>query len=623
MALESPPEATASAAAGPVIVAGMHRSGTSLTASFLEALGIDMGRDLVPADEHNRRGYFEDTGFLGFQRSLLRESCPTDDGGWPDWGWTEHEVLHRDRFATRREAAEHLITSRRGRALWGWKDPRTSLLLDFWDELLPEARYVFVYRAPWDVADSILRLKHPALDGRPDFGLRVWSAYNRAILDFRRRHPERCLLTSLDALVARPQSVVRLLRSKLSLDLPEPSPALGDDLLGVFAPELLVQLPLDDPFVRAARLAAPFAEAVLAELEANADFPMGPFSADPTPPRGRGAEHPARPAPQPASGPPEPRGRHREGVDVTVVIPCHDDGSYLLEAVASVECVPAPVYEIVVVDDGSRDPGTLRTLTYLEKLGYLVVHQENRGLAAARNTGIELAHGRFVLPLDADNRVRPEYLTRAIEVLEAAPEVGVVYADAQFFGERHGRRVMGSFDVQKLMGSSYIDACAMFRRRAWEDVGGYDTTLPVMALEDWDFWLAIAEHGWRFHYIPEVLFDYRVRRGSLVSLVEVPENRRDLIRHIVSRHPGLYATGFPEVIAGKEFALAQVVKQAEALETEALSQALRSRGLEIELERTRSELDQARRSFALVETSRTWRIRKRLLPLTSRFQRKV
>ncbi|NJK60916.1 MAG: hypothetical protein HC918_12650, partial [Oscillatoriales cyanobacterium SM2_1_8] len=82
----------------PLVVAGMHRSGTSLTASLLQTLGTHLGQTLVAADRHNPKGYFEDLDFVTLQRQMLTAACPVDDGGWPDWGWTEHEQFDRDRL---------------------------------------------------------------------------------------------------------------------------------------------------------------------------------------------------------------------------------------------------------------------------------------------------------------------------------------------------------------------------------------------------------------------------------------------------------------------------------------------------------------------------------------------
>ncbi|MGL5195420.1 MAG: glycosyltransferase family A protein, partial [Chroococcales cyanobacterium] len=118
-------------------------------------------------------------------------------------------------------------------------------------------------------------------------------------------------------------------------------------------------------------------------------------------------------------------------IAVSVIIPCYNQGEFVLEAIASVESCQDPVYEILIVNDGSTSPVTQKVLTYLEKKGYQVIHQSNQGLAAARNTGIKKAQGRYILPLDADNKIKPDYITEAVAILDEHPEVGVVYGNAE------------------------------------------------------------------------------------------------------------------------------------------------------------------------------------------------
>src|SRR5262245_26676179 len=115
----------------------MFCSGTSFVASVLSALGIDLGRELLPPDSNNVRDYFEDSELLQLQRTILSACCPANDGGHPDWGWTECESLDETGFKGFLPEASVLIARRSARSTpWGWKDPRTTLLLEFWDQLL-------------------------------------------------------------------------------------------------------------------------------------------------------------------------------------------------------------------------------------------------------------------------------------------------------------------------------------------------------------------------------------------------------------------------------------------------------------------------------------------------------
>ena len=496
----------------PVIVTGMHRSGTSLVASWLRAMGVLMGEDVLPADANNPHGYFEDTSFLELDRRLLRRATPTDDGGHPDWGWTESEQLDVAGLDEDLEAASELITARAaGGGYWGWKDPRTTLLLDFWDRAAGgEARYVLLYRYPWDVADSMQRLGASVFLDHPEYAYRIWPFYNRFLLDFYRRHEDRAILASSNALVHDPGAFSDLLRDKLGLELE--SAVLSDVFDGG---EMFATLEGEDPLIGLVSATSPQCVELLAELDRRADLSSA----------GRGRDPGSR------------AGESDDGPAVSVIIACLDHGQFLLEAVASVERC-APGCETIIIDDGSRQPRTLEILEILRNAQYRVVSQENQGLSAARNAGIELARAAYVLPLDADNRLRPGYVSASVEILDSRPEVGVVYSDRREFGIRSGLVELGEFDLDRLLMMNYIDACAVFRKELWSAAGGYDP--GMMPWDDWGLWVAACEQGWQFHHLTEAGFDYRVRPGSLVALADERENRRRLVERVVERHPEIY-----------------------------------------------------------------------------------
>jgi len=90
---------------------------------------------------------------------------------------------------------------------------------------------------------------------------------------------------------------------------------------------------------------------------------------------------------------------------VSIVVPCFNDGRFLGDAIESAEANQSGNYEIIIVNDGSTDAGTLELLKTIESRGHQVIHQENRGLGFSRNVGIAAARGAYILPLDADNRI--------------------------------------------------------------------------------------------------------------------------------------------------------------------------------------------------------------------------
>lgn len=210
-------------------ISGMHRSGTSLTASILAAAGIHLGDELLAAGSGNPRGHFEDLAFYQLHQRILAAN------GLSLEGFTCHETIVVPP-AARAEATE-LIGRRRANARpWGWKDPRTVLMLDFWAELLPEARWLFVVRPPENVVDSLFRRGDTAFIVNPRHAIDVWVAYNRRILEFVHRHRNRAAVVDLDQVVADPAGLVATVANLLGTVLTPPPPLFEAGLLGSVLP---------------------------------------------------------------------------------------------------------------------------------------------------------------------------------------------------------------------------------------------------------------------------------------------------------------------------------------------------------------------------------------------------
>lgn len=217
---------------------------------------------------------------------------------------------------------------------------------------------------------------------------------------------------------------------------------------------------------------------------------------------------------------------------VTIVIPCYNQGHFLSDALVSLaHCDPA-LYDVTIVDDGSTDPATLKFLGQLDKQHFTIIHQANKGLSGARNTGIGQAKTDYVLLLDADNKIRPAFLEKGIAAFEKDPETAVVYGDGAFFGDQTGIRKQAPFNLQKQMLVNYIDACAMVRKSVFDELGGYDESMKD-GWEDWEMWLRIGFRGYKFHYLDEVVFDYRIRKESMSRQVYDSKARTNNIENYV------------------------------------------------------------------------------------------
>ena len=196
-------------------------------------------------------------------------------------------------------------------------------------------------------------------------------------------------------------------------------------------------------------------------------------------------------------------------IKVSVVIPCYNYGKYLREAVESVIDQKFLDFEIIVVNDGSTD----NTKKIAEKLTnefsqyrIKVLNQENSGHPAiARNKGIAIAKGEYILPLDADDQIEINMIERCVTVLNSNPVVDIVYTDRKDFDGVDRIVKARKYDFSVLKYQNHISYCAMFRKRVWENVGGYRVT----GFEDWDFWIAAGALGHKGYYLPEALFRYR------------------------------------------------------------------------------------------------------------------
>lgn len=508
----------------PIIVTGMHRSGTSMIAMLLAQYGVDMGSRLIPGNRHNRRGYFEDADFVALQRSMLASATAEGVRGWPDWGWTEDECFDTTKLASFAPQAQRLLELRAtGAALWGWKDPRSTLLLEFWAEMLPEARFLLIYRYPWNVADSIQRLSAPVFNEHPEYAWAIWQFYNRRLLAFHQRFGERSLLVSADRLFAEPEQLPRLIQQRWGIRLaPGRRPNIVDQ-------RLFTTRSSGDPMIPLTATIYPDCVDQLAALDQAADLSSA----------GRWVvEAAALKFTRQTAVAPAP--------DVSIIMPCYNHGNYLVEALVSVERSAPPGCEVLIVDDGSAEPETLRILDQLDRLGYQILRQPNQGLAAARNHAIQQAHGAILLPLDADNRIRPGFIEAALAIFRDRPDVGVVYSARLDFGAKNRRVDLPDFDLLTILGRNFIDACALFRREVWTQCGGYDETLH--ALEDWEFWLHTAKHGWHFHRLEPVYFEYRVRANSMLQTFRASEaDRRQHYAYIMAKHFELYQRHFFQV----------------------------------------------------------------------------
>jgi glycosyltransferase involved in cell wall biosynthesis len=228
---------------------------------------------------------------------------------------------------------------------------------------------------------------------------------------------------------------------------------------------------------------------------------------------------------------------------VSVIVPVHNYADYVIEALESVASQTLPMIDLVVVDDASTDDSLAMIADWCARrkprFNRLVVlqHINNAGLAGARNSGFAAAETPFVLPLDADNRLRPTCCERLLDAL-AGTETAFAYPAIRHFGEASDVIGTEPFSALRLLQGNYIDAMALVAKWAWAAAGGYAHIR--YGWEDFDFWARLVEQRQFGISVPEVLADYRVHRASMLhTTTEVHDHKHELVADLTQRHQWL------------------------------------------------------------------------------------
>ncbi|WP_373495021.1 glycosyltransferase family 2 protein [Aquiflexum sp.] len=198
----------------------------------------------------------------------------------------------------------------------------------------------------------------------------------------------------------------------------------------------------------------------------------------------------------------------------SVIIPCYNQALFLEETVNSVLNSNYSNFEIIIVDDGSHDHSAKIALKIHEKHPEKihVIMQENAGPANARNVGIKAARGKYILPLDGNDKISKDYIEEAVTIFEKNQNVKVVYCEAEKFGDKSGQWKLKPFSRKALALDNMIFVSALYRKSDWERCGGYD---PRMTWgEDWEFWINMLKSGGEVVKLPITGFYYRIREGS-------------------------------------------------------------------------------------------------------------
>ena len=222
---------------------------------------------------------------------------------------------------------------------------------------------------------------------------------------------------------------------------------------------------------------------------------------------------------------------------ISVIVPCYNQAQYLDECLQSVLDQTYTDWECIIVNDGSPDNTEDVAKKWVEKdARFRYLFKENGGLSSARNAGIEIAKGEWILPLDADDKIGNQYLELAEKEFEK--DYTVIYCEAELFGNEIGKWHLPEFSLENLAKKNCIFCSAFYKKEDWKKVNGYDINM-IYGLEDYEFWISLLKNKNTVKKLPQTLFYYRVKENSMLTSLK-SERINKMFNYISKKHTDFF-----------------------------------------------------------------------------------
>lgn len=226
---------------------------------------------------------------------------------------------------------------------------------------------------------------------------------------------------------------------------------------------------------------------------------------------------------------------------ISVVIPCFNQATYLPLTVESVIASSYQAIEIIIVNDGSTDDSLFVAEQLKSKYpGIHIIDQPNGGVSKARNAGMRMAQGEYILPLDGDDLISTDYIEKAIEILRSNLAVKVVYCNAVKFNEQGQKKwKLKPFSLRKLATDNMIFVSGIFRKKDAFKFGGFAEDMN-MGREDWEFWINMLKNGGEAVKLPIIGFYYRLTPNSKRKRTGTKEKKKERIDYLNKKHADFF-----------------------------------------------------------------------------------
>ena len=224
---------------------------------------------------------------------------------------------------------------------------------------------------------------------------------------------------------------------------------------------------------------------------------------------------------------------------ISVIIPCYNQEKYIAECLDSVLAQTFDDFEAIVVNDGSKDNSLDIIKEYAskhpDKIRY--IDQQNQGVVIARNIAISQAKGKYIYPLDGDDKIASDCLEKLHDAM-INNKGDVIYCNVELFGDETGIFNLSAPTKFNMCIQNRVCVSALYKKADWEKYGGYDEIMKK-GLEDWEFWLNFIEDNKSFYKVNESLFFYRILNASRNHSIDERINK-ELIKIIRNKHRKLF-----------------------------------------------------------------------------------
>ena len=232
---------------------------------------------------------------------------------------------------------------------------------------------------------------------------------------------------------------------------------------------------------------------------------------------------------------------------ISVIVPCYNQAQYLDECLQSVLDQTYQDWECIIVNDGSPDNTEEITKQWTEKdARFKYLYKENGGLSSARNAGIEMAKGKWILPLDADDKIGSRYLELAEK--EFGKGFNLIYTKIQLFGCENRNLNVAPFQKERLLYQNPFYCSCIYPKSKWLKIGGYDTNL-IYGMEDWEFFINMVYNTpTKVKKIDYLGFFYRRKIESMDTIVTSNQYKKTFSKeYIFKKHLQHYVQNSDEI----------------------------------------------------------------------------